>query len=228
MAKVKFGSLATDARGSMGGMTFTKNRYGAVARTKVSPVQPRTALQTQRRNLFTVLSKAWRALSPIQRAAWNTWAASNPISDVFGDSKILSGNAAFQRVANVMILCGLAQPTVPPIPTTLTPTAALSAVSAAGAGTITVTTAAQTVSTGFYIGWTPGGMSQGKTVCQSLIRVCGVLTPVGAATTLVFSPATYNPRLGFTVGQKVPVFIERYCIEGNYLDVVRFDTTAAA
>lgn len=212
----------------MGGMTFTKNRYGAIARVKVSPTQPRTALQTTRRNLFTVLSKAWRALSAVQRGAWNTWAASNPISDVFGDSKILAGNAAFQRVANVMVLCGLAQPTVPPIATTLTPAATVSAVSAAGAGTITVTTGAQTVSTGFYIGWTPGGMSQGKTVCSSLIRVCGVLTPVGAATTLVFTPSTYNPKLGFTVGQKVPIFVERYSIEGNYLDVVRYDTTAAA
>jgi hypothetical protein len=71
---------------------FTKGRFGAVVRRKVSPVQPRTSYQTNVRALFTLLTKRWGStLSATQRAGWISLAQAFPVKDVFGNNVILTG-----------------------------------------------------------------------------------------------------------------------------------------
>jgi hypothetical protein len=92
MAKVQFSAIVNDARNKAGGTVFTKVRYGAINRRKVSPVQPRTSYQTQVRSLFTLLTKRWSSgLTATQRAGWIALAQSNPRTDVFGNSITLTG-----------------------------------------------------------------------------------------------------------------------------------------
>jgi hypothetical protein len=99
MALVKLGGLAQDVRGSLNGNVFSRNRGGAYVRTKVSPVQPQTSFQQKVRAIFKAVAQMWATtLDAGQRAAWDAWAAVHPFVNVFGDSIILSGVAAFEAV----------------------------------------------------------------------------------------------------------------------------------
>ena len=97
MAKILLGATLGDARGSVGGVTYTKGRFGAVLRQKVSPVQPRTACALTVRGLFGALSKRWFAvLTDAQRLGWIALAAANPRTNVFGNQIILTGLQMYQ------------------------------------------------------------------------------------------------------------------------------------
>jgi hypothetical protein len=99
MAKILFGGTIGDARGSIGAATYTKNRFGAAIRQKVSPVQPRTARVLTVRGLFTNLSKRWfGTLDDAQRLGWIALADANPRTNVFGNSVKLTGLQMYQSL----------------------------------------------------------------------------------------------------------------------------------
>ena len=103
MAKVKFGLVVTDARGKSGGLVYSKNRSGAYIRTKVTPVNPNTARQSVVRNSLSLNSKEWsNVLSDGERSAYQALADNNPVTNIFGDSLILTGIALFGKINNVM------------------------------------------------------------------------------------------------------------------------------
>jgi hypothetical protein len=131
MAKIQYSAVVGDARGKVGGNVLTKGRYGAVARTKVSPVQPRTSHQRTVRSTFTGLSKGWSGLATdALRAAWDSFAQANPVKDVFGNTRILTGHQMFVRLNAVILRCTGTPLTAPPLaltiaePTTVVITAA--------------------------------------------------------------------------------------------------------
>jgi len=99
MAKIQFSSLVNDVRNKQGGTVFSKVRFGAINRRKVSPVQPRTPFQTTVRALFTLLSQRWATqLTAVQRAGWIALAQAHPRSDVFGNQIILTGLQMYQSL----------------------------------------------------------------------------------------------------------------------------------
>lgn len=100
MAKILFGNIAGDARGSTGAITFSRNRNGAYARQKVSPVQPRTPIVTAKRNLLAALAKTWRTLTDGQRAGWGTIGNTIVRTDTLGQTYTLSGFQAFVAYSN--------------------------------------------------------------------------------------------------------------------------------
>jgi hypothetical protein len=114
--KTKFGAIIVDGRGKIGGHVASKNRAGSYMRTKVTPVNPKTAAQVLARSRFSTLSVAWSGLTDAQRAAWNNatdlWKGSN----VFGDIKHPSGFNLFQRLNNMLAQVGVAQIVNPPLP----------------------------------------------------------------------------------------------------------------
>jgi hypothetical protein len=92
MAKIMFGALATDVRGKIAGIVYSKNQFGGYVRQKVSPTQAPSARRTLVRERLTGLAKAWRNdLTPAQVAAWNSFAKANPVTDVFGRAQNTSG-----------------------------------------------------------------------------------------------------------------------------------------
>lgn len=98
MAKIKLGPAFAGASGSIGGTTFSHNRYGTYTRQRRSPVQPQTPAQVAQRAAFTYVSQYWRnTLTAAEREAWVDYAAQTPVTDVFGDSQVLPGNAMFSR-----------------------------------------------------------------------------------------------------------------------------------
>jgi hypothetical protein len=151
MAKIKLGGLAQDVRGSLAGTTFSKNASGAYVRGKVSPVQPRTSFQTAARNMFGGLSKLWGGtLTADKRTAWQGFAASHPIIDVFGDSMVLSGINTFQRLNRVIMFLGSASISDPPANLDVT--------------ALTSATVAVSVATGISIAFAPSPLAQGEGV----------------------------------------------------------------
>ena len=96
--KVSFGGGVADGRGSIGGTTFSRNRYGAYARKRVVPVNPRTSEQVRARTTFQAAVTAWRQLTDAQRAAWSNYAAQTPVQDKLGATIYLTGLQAFMSV----------------------------------------------------------------------------------------------------------------------------------
>jgi len=115
MAKIMFGALATDARGKIAGVVYSKNAAGAYIRQKVSPTQSLTTRRGTVRERITNLSKYWSAtLTAAQVLAWNAFAKNNPVSDVFGRSQTLSGIQTFCRLNAEILNCGGTQIDDPP------------------------------------------------------------------------------------------------------------------
>jgi hypothetical protein len=102
--------LLSDARASVGGATFSKNRGGNYIRAKVAPVQPRSvAQQTVRANL-SVLAGMWKSLSAADVAGWNTLAGTITLKDSLGNSYSPSGIDLF--VGNNRNLSSIDEPVV--------------------------------------------------------------------------------------------------------------------
>lgn len=91
MAKCKNPFGAIEARGSVGGITASRNSFGAILRAKASPVQPRTQAQQARRYSMQKLTRAFQDLTVAQIGDWNDFAANWTVTDVFGDAMHLTG-----------------------------------------------------------------------------------------------------------------------------------------
>lgn len=109
MAKIKYSALVSDMRNKLNGSVLSKNRYGSYIRNKVTPVNPQTSYQVAQRANLASLSSAWRGLTQAQRDGWQALAQSAPRTDIFGDSKILAGNALFVSLNLNLLASGSAQ-----------------------------------------------------------------------------------------------------------------------
>tara|TARA_R110000737_G_C14569431_1_gene483844 strand:- start:167 stop:847 length:681 start_codon:yes stop_codon:yes gene_type:complete len=120
MALIKMGAWIVDVRGKIGGTVFTKGRSGAVARNKVTPVNPRTTRQSAVRAALGALSQAWRTLSQAQRDSWNAAVSSFSRTNIFGDSVNPTGKNLYVGLnTNLEKVSGTAI-TVPPTPAEIT------------------------------------------------------------------------------------------------------------
>ena len=107
MAKILTTAIVADIRNKLNGSVFSKNRYGAYVRTKVTPVNPQTTAQQAQRNKLSTNSQAWRGLTEGQRQGWIAAASSFPATDIFGNPKVLSGNALYVKLNNNLHTLGL-------------------------------------------------------------------------------------------------------------------------
>lgn len=116
MAKIKYSALVSDMRNSLNGSVLSKNRYGSYMRNKITPVNPQTVAQQNARAIFGNISKAWRGLAQIARNSWINGAKNFPFNDIFGDQKILSGQALFIKMNSNLEKLGLPRITNAPAP----------------------------------------------------------------------------------------------------------------
>lgn len=98
MALVKNPLYSSDARGSVGGITFSRSFAGNVAKIKARP--PRRARRTQplNRSILSFLARAWGGLTDVQRDSWEQWALNHPEQDKFGGTFIMSGICAYEKL----------------------------------------------------------------------------------------------------------------------------------
>lgn len=126
MAKVLFTAIVADMRNKLNGSVFSKNRYGAYVRTKVTPVNPQTDAQQNVRNQFATASQAWRGLSEAQRQSFIDAAPAFPVFDIFGNSKILSGSALYNKLNLNLSAAGVGAIDTAPSPAAIPPIIGLS------------------------------------------------------------------------------------------------------
>ena len=107
--KIKWGALVTEGRGKLGGHVASKNKSGAIIRTKVTPVNPQTSAQASARSRLGGNSQAWAVLSEDQRRSWNALAQETSKTNIFGDQYFPSGKNLFTSVNNNLVMIGVAQ-----------------------------------------------------------------------------------------------------------------------
>lgn len=98
MAVVILGNLVGQARGSIGGVTFSNSRAGPFVRSRVGPLRRTTNRHAIARSDFSLAAHYWRAeLTNNQREAWNELADRTPFKNSLGLKMYLSGFALFMR-----------------------------------------------------------------------------------------------------------------------------------
>ena len=109
MAKIKFGALAAEVRGSISGVTFARNKGGAYIRNRTTPLDPSSSLQTASRITFRDAVSAWTdSLTLGQRLQWNYYAEQVPYTDVFGEQRYMTGQQRFVQAYTSLIPLGVA------------------------------------------------------------------------------------------------------------------------
>jgi hypothetical protein len=110
MALILAGGGITDIRGSVGGTTFSRSKFGITARAKTSPVNPRTPKMGLAKTRLASNSRGWsNALTQGQRNAWNAWALTQPQTNAFGQTSYLAGQHWYTKLnTNLQIIGGAA------------------------------------------------------------------------------------------------------------------------
>lgn len=200
---VKNGAIVVAQSGSLGGTTFSRNTYGSIARTKVTPVNRSTTLQQNVRSNFTACAQAWRGLTDAQRAAWAALATQVSRTNIFGDSVQLTAFNLFVRLNRNCNAIGATALTNAPTLPTMSAISLLTVTAAAGTPALSAVFGPDPVPTGFkmIMSATPG-MSAGISFVKSEFRQ---LVAVAAGGTSPENLLTlYNAKYGALVaGQRI-------------------------
>jgi hypothetical protein len=114
MAKAVAPMMSAEVRGRVGGVIFNTWRGLATVKIFKSPTNPRSTRQLAARAILTAQSQAWAALTAVQRAAWNTYAAAHVTSDWSSKSLRLTGQNWFVACNARIQICGGTPITDPP------------------------------------------------------------------------------------------------------------------
>lgn len=124
----------TQVSGSIGGTTWSHNRFGAYKRNRTVPVNPNTDIQVQTRNILKSLAIGWETfLTQAERDAWKVYADNVPWVNRLGQSVFLTGSNMFIRTNVARQLAGPAYLATAPIVFDLAPAELLLAVTASEA-----------------------------------------------------------------------------------------------
>lgn len=202
--KVLTTAIVADLRNKLNGTVFSKNRYGLYGRTKVTPVNPRTTYQQQNRSVLGNNSSAWRGLTQNQRNAWIAAAPNFPVTDIFGNVQILSGQALYVKLNNNLVNAG--QPTIanPPTPVAMPSITLLSGIADVSDASIDLTFDAASIPVGFTpLFYATPPIIASKLYVKNRLRLLGTAV-IAASTTDIY--AIWNPRFGSLIaGQRITV-----------------------
>jgi hypothetical protein len=106
MARVQYGSIITDIKGSIGGLTFQSNKSAKIVRQRSYTRKGLNEKQNERVNAFASVIDNWRGLSGANKDAWNTYAASNDLTNRWNEVKTLTGYMWHQLINSNLKLVG--------------------------------------------------------------------------------------------------------------------------
>jgi hypothetical protein len=110
----------TQVSGSIGGTTFSHNRFGPYKRNRSVPVNPNTDAQVAVRNAVRSLAIAWQTvLTESQRSSWNVYAANVTWQNRVGKSVFLTGLNHYIRSNTPRVQNGIARIDAAPVIFTL-------------------------------------------------------------------------------------------------------------
>jgi len=203
MAKIIYQQMIGEISGKLNGSVFAKNRGGNYIRTKVSPVNARTAAQLQARNLLSGYSQAWRNLTQTQRDSWNSASSDWSLATVFAQGATATGHGLFVTLNTNTNLAGGSPLTLPPNKVGAAPIQAFIGIGAVQDGAITLDMIPGSVPADhtMYIESTQG-MSAGISNANSKFRFIGVLEADSATDEDLAS--VYATKFGaVSAGQKI-------------------------
>lgn len=94
--------------GSIGGITYSRNRGGPYTRRRAIPSNPASERQgIARENLASAVASWTNNLDAAQRTAWQTYASATPTVDTLGQQIILSGQQMYVRTYTSRMIAGL-------------------------------------------------------------------------------------------------------------------------
>lgn len=98
MARVIYGSIITDIKGSIGGITFQKNGSGQIARLKPRKIKTNTQAQRNQQPRLKEVQREWNKLSLANKILWNDFASVNDKIGLDGQAKKLTGYQWFLTI----------------------------------------------------------------------------------------------------------------------------------
>ncbi len=115
MARIIYGPIITDIKGSIGGVTFQKNGSGAIARLKPRKTKANTQKQRDQQPRLKEVQSAWNTLTLVNKILWNDFAAVNNKIGLDGQEKKLTGYQWFLTINENRLLFDDSILSVPPV-----------------------------------------------------------------------------------------------------------------
>lgn len=107
--------IGAGGSGSMGTVTWSRNKGGYYVRNRSTPTNPNSSRQQTTRTLFGTYASFWSTtLSQANRDAWNTYAQTHTIKDAIGRDIYINGLCWFVMFSTRLVDAGLAGNAVPP------------------------------------------------------------------------------------------------------------------
>lgn len=107
---LKPGPLTGEMSGSVGGLTFARNRGGQYCRQRSNPTNPNTYEQQLARTSLTIVVEAWGdQLTDAQRTGWETYAANITWLNRLGEEINITGQQCYVRTNSARLRAGLAR-----------------------------------------------------------------------------------------------------------------------
>lgn len=111
MAIFMSGPLVGEIRGSEGGTTFSRNRFGQYTRQRSVPVNPNTGRQTAARTRMGSAAVVWSVFpSEAQRDAWRLYGDNVVWLNALGQPVSLPGFQHFIRMRTAFVQAGIPSP----------------------------------------------------------------------------------------------------------------------
>ena len=213
MAKILFGSFVVDGRNKVNGHVLSKNRYGPYIRTKVTPVNPQTDAQQTVRNRLATNSQAWRGLTEAERQSWIDGSANFPFTDIFGNTKTLSGQALYVSLNNNLALTGNSPNASCPSPEAIPAIESIALTAAAGTPAVSLAYSIPDATSDFQlIVFATPNVTPGKSFVKNLFRYTAQVSS-DTASPLVLTTA-WQALFGAPVeGDKI--FVRAFLIDTN-------------
>lgn len=98
MARVIYGSIITDIKGSIGGITYQKNGSGTIARLKPRKHKTNTQRQRDQQPRLKEVQRLWNELDLGSKIQWNDFADLHDKIGLDGTSKKLTGYQWFMTI----------------------------------------------------------------------------------------------------------------------------------
>ena len=232
MALIQLGGGILDARGSIGGQVFSRNRFGNYIRARITPVNPASSRQNTIRASIQSLAQRWSTvLTQLQRDGWEVYAAAIVRQNKLGAQIKLTGFNHYIRSNSIRLQSVVT--VIDPGPTTLTLPPGDPAMIA------TVDTAAQQISVAFdenfdWVDQDEGRMfvfmsipkSSGVTFVGGPFRLAGSIE--GDSTTAPTSPQLIAVPFPVSTGQIVVVRARISEEDGRLSDLFRSQSSVTA
>ena len=193
--------------GSYQGITSSHNRYGQYVRTRATPVNPNSDAQGATRGRLSANAAAWRALTDLLRAGWESLGSQMTRTDALGQSYALNGFSAFVSVNNNKLSAGDAVVTA--APALVTPEAVVVGVIVGTAAAFTVAYTATPLPTGARLLVYASPQRSAGRAFEGDLRLIYVTAAAAASPANIF--AAYSARFGTpVVGNKVFLALHTY------------------